>query len=1099
MYAEAASDPTRERRSCYEGPFPVRVRLLGGFGVGVGPLLIEEDQWRLRKARSLIKLLALAPGHHLHREQVMETLWPKLGVHKASNNLHQILHAARRALEPSALASRSAAASSSYLLLRDEQLTLCPDSPLWVDAEAFQQAADAARQAMEPAAIRAAIDLYAGELLPEDRYEPWVEERRAELRELFLSLLLEVGALLEEREEFGEAIEVLGRVVAEEPTHENAHVGLMRLYALLGRRREALSQYERLREALFRELGTEPEATTTRLQQEIWAGTLPHPDLSPTGLSERRDGEEILSAAGETRRHNLPLARTSFIGREREKLEVKRLLAMTRLLTLTGAGGCGKTRLALEVARDLVGAYPDGLRLVELAPLTDPTLIAQAVAQALSVREQPGQALLETLKYTLRTKKILLVMDNCEHLIEAVVSLVDALLPSCHNLRILATSRVTLNTTGEINRVVPSLTVPSLSVTDSRQQASTPRELETYESVRLFVERARQRDPSFVLTLRNAQAVSQVCRRLEGIPLAIELAAARMGVLSAGQFAKRLEDYLRLLSRGSRTAEPRHRSMRATFEWSHELLSEPERILFRRLSVFAGGWTLEAAEEACSGEGIEEGEVLDVLSELVERSLVVTDAGHEEVPRFRMLEPIRQYGQERLQESGESEAIRTRHAWYYQALAEAADVEEEGAQEEADPRMKGAPPLEWLKRMESEHANLRAALSWSLDEDAESDEDARLDGGRVELGLRLAVALFWFWYTHDYSTEGRRYLERARSSGHSKKAARLRARALNGAAGIAMPQGDYGGAKALVEEGLALYRELKDEEGIASALTDLGLAALWGQRDDIPVGAVMEELRELRPQLENRRTLAWLLVLEGMIALTQGDLERSVTLHEQSLHLFREMRDTAGLINTLGQLGGIVLVQGDYEGSLPPLRESLRLAWESDYTLAIQFCLYGLACVAASRQQPVRAARIWGAVEGIEETYGVQISAIALAQMDYEGRLSVAHSQLDEEAWSGAWAQGKAMPLEQAVGYALSGEEEHEPPTLIPVPERQPPPAVDEPPTERLTAREEEVALLVGGGLTTARSPKSSLSPSAPSKTTSVRFLRSRGSLRERG
>jgi len=265
---------------------------------------------------------------------------------------------------------------------------------------------------------------------------------------------------------------------------------------------------------------------------------------------------------------------------------------------------------------------------------------------------------------------------------------------------------------------------------------------------------------------------------------------------------------------------------------------------------------------------------------------------------------------------------------------------------------------------------------------------------------------------------------------------------------------------------LALYRELKDEEGIASALTDLGLSALWGQRDDILVGAVMEELRELRPHLENRRTLAWLLVLEGMIALTQGDLERSVTLHEQSLHLFREMRHTAGLINTLGQLGGIVLVQGDYEGSLPPLRESLRLAWESDYTLAIQFCLYGLACVAASRQQPVRAARIWGAVEGIEETYGVQISAIALAQMDYEGRLSVAQSQLDEEAWSGAWAQGKAMPLEQAVEYALSGEEEHEPPTLIPVPEQQPPPAVDEPPTERLTAREEEVALLVGGGLT---------------------------------
>ncbi len=510
-----------------------------------------------------MKLLALAPGHRLHREQVLEALWPLLGMHKASNNLHQILHAVRRALQPSALAGSSGTtASSGYLLLRDEQLALCPDSPLWVDVEAFEEAAAAARHApVEPEAFRAAIDLYAGELLREDRYEPWVEERSAQLRELYLSLLLELGALYEERAEYESAIEALGRVVTQEPTHEGAHAGLMRLYALSGQRTEALRQYERLREALLKETGTEPEAATTRVQQEIWAGTFPPTDSPPARFP--LEEEAPTSPPGETRRHNnnLPLARTSFVGRRREKLEVKRLLAMTRLLTLTGAGGCGKTRLALEVARDLVGAYPEGAWLVYLAPLSKAELVPQAVAQALGVREQPARPLLETLKDALRSRKMLLVMDNCEHLVEAVVGLVDALLDSCPGLRVLATSRETLNAAGEVTWVVPSLMVP-----DSRQEASyTPQELEGYESVRLFVERARQRDPSFVLTSRNGQAVAQVCRRLEGIPLAIELAAGRMEVLSAEQLASRLEDFLKLLT-GGRTADPRHRTLRATLE-----------------------------------------------------------------------------------------------------------------------------------------------------------------------------------------------------------------------------------------------------------------------------------------------------------------------------------------------------------------------------------------------------------------------------------------------------------------------------------------------------------------------------------------------------
>jgi DNA-binding SARP family transcriptional activator/DNA-binding MarR family transcriptional regulator len=376
----------------------VRIWLLDGFRVSVGSSRsIGEDEWRLKKSASLVKLLALAPAHRLHREQAMDLLWPELDSKAASNNLHHALHIARRILQP------SADSASGYLRLRGENLALSPEEPLWVDVEAFEQAATAARHTLEPAAFRAAIDLCLGELLPQDRYEVWAEERRAQLRGLYLSLLLEVAGLYEDRMEFGEAIEALGKVVAEDPAHEGAHVGLMRLYALLGRRREALGQYERLRDALSREIGSQPEGATVLLHEEIWAGTFP---LAHSPLAAGSPSEELRSGG----RHNLPLARTSFVGRE--TLEVKRLLSMTRLLTLTGVGGSGKTRLALKVASDLVGAYPDGTWLVELAPRSEPALVSQAVAKALGVREQPGRPLTETLVDALLRWAVLSVLSG---------------------------------------------------------------------------------------------------------------------------------------------------------------------------------------------------------------------------------------------------------------------------------------------------------------------------------------------------------------------------------------------------------------------------------------------------------------------------------------------------------------------------------------------------------------------------------------------------------------------------------------------------------------------------------------------------------------
>src|SRR5829696_2051909 len=361
--------------------------------------------------------------------------------------------------------------------------------------------------------------------------------------------------------------------------------------------------------------------------------------------------------------HNLRLELSSFVGREKELAEVKRLLADTRLLTLTGSGGCGKTRLALAAATDLLEEFEEGVWLVELAPLADPSLVAQAVGSTLGVREQPGRWPTQTLSNYLGSKKVLLVLDNCEHLVEACAELAEALLRFCPELRVLATSREALGITGEVAWPVPSLSLPDL------RRLPDIESLPEYESARLFVERAVAVRPDFVLTEQNAAVVAQVCYRLDGIPLAIELAAARTKVLAVEEVADRLDDCFRVLSAGGRTARPRHKTLHSTMDWSHELLSDEERTLFRRLSVFSGGFSLEAAESVCAGEDVERNGVLELLSHLVDKSLVVArEEGGE--TRYRLLETVRQYGSERLSESDEAAEFRERHVGYYLALAE---------------------------------------------------------------------------------------------------------------------------------------------------------------------------------------------------------------------------------------------------------------------------------------------------------------------------------------------------------------------------------------------------------------------------------------------
>ncbi len=983
-----------------------RIRLLGGFRVSVGPRVIEEAEWRSRKAAAVVKLLALSPGHRLHRGRITALLWPNLDSRAASNNLHRSLHAARRILG-------GERATSPRLRLDGELVSLCPDRPLRTDVEAFEEAAMSARRAREPGAYRAAIELYAGELLPEDRYEAWAEGFREELRNLCLALLVEMAELHEARGEHAPAIEALLRVVRGEPANEAAHVGLMRLYAASGRRREALGQYGKLESILAVELDARPDAETRRLHREIQAGRLP-----PARPAEQPPGDAC------SPRHNLPEARTSFVGREREMMEVRRLLSMSRLLTLTGPGGCGKTRLALEVARDLADAYPDGVWLVELAPMPEPDLVLQAVAGVLGAREHPERPLAETVCRRLKGKRTLLVLDNCEHLIEACAGIVDTLLSSCPGLRVLATSRESLGVSGEALWPVSPLSVPETELEDPR----------SCEAVRLFLDRARSRLPAFDLTPGNTRAVAEVCRRLDGIPLAIELAAARVAALAVEQVAERLSDSLNLLADGPRTADSRHRTLRATLDWSYDLLGDPERSLFERLPVFAGGWSLEAAEAV----GTDTPAVPSLLASLVDKSLVVAEVEHG-ASRYRMLETVRQYAGEKLEEGGEAERVRQRHAGHYLALAE-----------RAEPEISGPRQVAWLERLETEHDNLRVALSWCLN-DGEPP-------GRVEAGLRMAGALGRFWNAHGFA-EGGEWLDKGLEGGGDVSSA-VRAKALRESGRISLFRGQHKKAVERLEEGLELYRSLDDRDGVATTLANLGFIMVHAGHSE-RVATLREEAEALRREPLDRSSLAHLLTFLGLAALSEWDQDQATGPLEESLALSRELQDARGIVVSLTGLGMTALRQRDHERAAALFEENMGLLREQGDRVGIAYSLIGLAAVAASRRQPARAARLWGAAEALREAVGIPLSPFDRAHYEYERRISEARSTLDGEAWSAAWAEGRNTSPEQAIEYALGTGE----PSPASPPEQ---PSVGET-GGILSPREREVADLIARGFANRR------------------------------
>jgi len=688
--------------------------------------------------------------------------------------------------------------------------------------------------------------------------------------------------------------------------------------------------------------------------------------------------------------NNLPVQLTSFIGREREKAEVRRLLSTSRLLTLTGSGGAGKTRLALQVAAEVLEGFHDGVWLVELAALSDPSLVPKAVASALGVPEQPGRVLTETLADALRGKSMLVILDNCEHLVTACAHLATALLRACPNLRILATSREALGVTGETTWRVPSLSVP-----DPERLPPLDR-FQEYEAVRLFIDRAVASEPQFAVTRSNAPAVAQVCHRLDGIPLAIELAAARVKVLAVEQIAARLDDRFRLLTGGSRTALPRQQTLRAAMDWSYDLLAPKERAVLRRLSVFARGWTLKAAEAVCSGKRITDHEILDLVTQLVDKSLVNTETLSGEV-RYRLPETIRQYAQDRLVASGEAAEVRTRHRAWYLDLAERAEA-----------RMHGPEETMWLDRLEIEHDNLRAALGWSS---TEADD--------AETRLRLAAALFQFWTVHTHWAEGRKWLETALAGSRDKKLI-ARVRALQEEGMLVWRQGDYGAAMALFEESLALARELGDQKGVAMALLGRGLV-IRDQGSFDAATALFEESLELSRKLEDKLEDKWLMAVPlanmGVVARHKGDYAKAVVLCEESLAMFRTLGTKRWVAWSLRLTGHAVRLQGDLERAAGLYRESVTLFGETGDKWVATECIEGLALIASAQGKHKRAARLFGVAEAARETFGITMPRPEAG--DQEHFWVAIRERPEGTAFTAAWAEGRAMTLEQAIEYAL--------------------------------------------------------------------------------
>ena len=736
-------------------------------------------------------------------------------------------------------------------------------------------------------------------------------------------------------------------------------------------------------------LGLEEEPETAAQLLRLAASA--HGDQRHVGedftISRVQEITEI-SESAESIPSNLPIQLTTFIGRQAEIAEITAFLSgakPARLVTLTGPGGMGKTRLALQTAIGLSHLYPDGIWFVDLTPLSAPELIAQTVASALSVPEKGGQSTEQTLVEHLLSKRVLIVLDNCEHMISAAAQFVEKLLRSCAHVQILATSRESLQVPGEVNFRVPPLSLPEDAETVSRI-------LTKHEAAQLFIERATNIESTFKVTDANAPIIARICRGLDGMPLAIELAAARIRVLSLSKIETRLGDRLHLLASG-RTTLPRHQTLRATIEWSHEMLSAAEKVLFRRLSVFAGGWTLEAGTSICADHG---SDILDTLAQLVNKSLVVVERQPDTEVRYTMLETIREFAREQLRAADELDSMRARHFDYFFEMVQ-----------QAEPRLFAAESsIDWA---ESEIDNMRAALAWAL----EKDSDGAFSQERTGRGLDLMLHVWPLWLQRGYTLEGKEWLNQLLSMHTAPTLARSRALLLAG--DLAGLQGDYERQAACFQESLDLARQLGDQKRIAWGLMEMG--GIYMDRH------YPEAVKFLTESLEIFRGLKedlWVCRTSFVLAhahTANGNLEAAKSFWEQGLDVCRAENDRFHIAWGLEGLGNLERLKGHLEQAMQLYTESLNLKVGIMDKGGIAYSLAVFAQLAAVQNQFEHAARLWGAAEKLRQS--LHLLPLTAKEQLYTSWIPAARAQLGEDVFAAAWAEGRAMKMQEAIDYAL--------------------------------------------------------------------------------
>ena len=732
--------------------------------------------------------------------------------------------------------------------------------------------------------------------------------------------------------------------------------------------------------------------------------------------------------------HNLPTQLTSFIGREKEVDELKKLIAANRIVTLTGSGGAGKTRLSLQVGAECLSLFSSGVWFAELAAVTDPALVPQTLLSIFNLREDSHRTALEVLISYLRPKTVLLILDNCEHLIEACAQISEALLRACPKLKILASSREALGISGEAPYRVPSLATP-----DPAHLLSLEGLLDV-DSIRLFIERAVTAKPDFKLTKENASIVAQICSRLDGIPLAIELAAARVKVLSLTQIAARLDDRFRLLTGGARTALPRQQTLRALIDWSYSLLSEPEKILFRRLAVFVGGWTLEAAESVCGAEG-GGSEILDLLTRLIDKSLVTMQEVAGET-RYHRLETIRQYSREKFFETDEVETIRYRHLAFYVQFAE-----------EAEKQLQGRRRVAWTHRLAAEQDNLRSAMEWGLARDPES-------------ALRIAASLPNFWTTGGFSAEGFRWIQQATVE-YMEKAGEhgppsLRAKGLSGLAYLYMSLGDNINGKRVAEQSVALFRQSPDQSGLAYSLVSLafpleflgerlqaeaalkeGIAIARAEKNAFVLVSALNSLTRLTLNLRSDTdaaeryadeaihisqeagiewTTAVAYEMKGLIAARRKNYDEARALIEKAVHVYQETNASFNIILAKSALAHMERELGNHTIALDLYRETIVAFRDAGQTGAVAHQLECFGFIALAQNQNERALRLIAAANALREKGGTPMTPDE--QIYYDEQLKCLRERMEPMAFESAWSKGNALSMDDAITLAI--EEIHD-------------------------------------------------------------------------